>query len=628
VTPQIGADVQPQELQAVARVARDILSDLDLESTLLSVVNTAKDLFAADIVGILLAEPDDGADGGEVLTMRACAGHRTIRTARLRVRGGQGVAGKVLQTGQPQRVDDYPQDRSISGDFLAIAAMDGTRSALGAPMIVRDRVIGVLMVWSRRPAAFTDLHTETLVYLADLATIAIENARLYDTERTAMQTLAEAHHRLEEQYAFLQRASDVHEELTGLVLEGRGLPDLAGVVARHTGGDVVIFDPDLDVLATAADEGSFDPAVLDGARCRLRATPRPHREREPAEGPIAPSATLDRWLLVRDVVAGGERLARLCVALHRPPAGLDPVIVEQAAVVCALELTKERAVTEAHSRLRSDFLWDLLDGNLSDDSEALVRARYLGYTLPSRLRVMLTPVAGLDEWARTAGASADAVDRRRESLVRLAAAAAAEVAPGAFVARRGSLLAFLLPASGDGERDDEVRKCAETILDRLGAAHADLTFSGGLSASAPLSANLGGAYRQAEHALSAIPVLGSKQRVVVFDDLGVLRFLLAPADRAELVRFTRRVLGPVMDYDRDHHADLVRTVEVYLKCDCNLKRTGEELFLHPKTVRYRLDRVEELAGISFASQRHRFDAELATTIIRALSLGEGDELNR
>jgi len=634
VTVRLGAEVQPQALQAVAKVARAILSDLDLESTLLSVVNTAKDLVGADIVGILLADAHadadadagagaDGAGGppGEALVMRACTGHRTVRTARLRVRRGQGVAGKVLATGVPQRVDDYPEDRSISGDFLAIAALDGTRSALGAPMIVRDTIIGVLMVWSRRRQAFTDLHTETLIYLADLATIAIENARLYDTERTAMHTLAEAHHRLEDQYDLLQRASQLHEELTGLVLQGACLADLVGVVARHTGGEVVLFDPGLDLLATAGAGGALDTPVAERVRRRL-ADRRRSRHRDGDSGPIPPSPGFDRWLLGRDVVAGGERLGHLCVVLDDRPGALDPLVVEQAAVVCALELTKERAVTEARTRVRSDFLWDLLDGNVSDDSEALVRARHLGYALPARLRVMLVPVGGLDEWARTAGAGADAVDRRRESVVRLAAAAAAELVPGALVARRGSLLAFLLPATGDGDGAEQARKVADTILDRLVAANPELGFSAGLSACAPLSADLRGVYREAEHALSAMPVLGSGTRAVTFDDLGVLRFLLAPGDRAELVAFARSVLGPVLDYDRDHHGGLVRTVEVYLKCDCNLQRTGEQLFLHPKTVRYRLDRVEELAGINFATQRHRFDAELATTIIRALALGD------
>jgi DNA-binding PucR family transcriptional regulator len=83
------------------------------------------------------------------------------------------------------------------------------------------------------------------------------------------------------------------------------------------------------------------------------------------------------------------------------------------------------------------------------------------------------------------------------------------------------------------------------------------------------------------------------------------------------------VLGGATDYDRDHRADLVRTVEVYLASDCSLQRTAEQLYIHPKTVRYRLDRVEELANICLASQQDRFDAQLALTIIRALSLTGG-----
>jgi sugar diacid utilization regulator/putative methionine-R-sulfoxide reductase with GAF domain len=608
-----GTKVQLQALQTVAKVATAVLSHLDLESALLSVVNATLDLFGGDIVGILLADEDD-----DVLRMRACAGHRTINTARLEVHRGEGVAGKVFETGRPFKTNDYLTDTSFSPHFLSVAREDGTRSALGAPMTVRGKVIGALMVWSRHPSAFSDADIDSLINLANLATIAIENARLYETERTAVRTLAEAHRRLEEQYELLQRASNVHEELTQLVLEGGGLPDLVEMVAKHTGGKVAILDPVLEVLATSPDADRLIDRVQRHLRHQSGRGGRGGRE---AQGTLTkpPAASSSGWLLLRDVVAGGERLAHLCVDLSEQPGSLDPVIVEQASIVCALQLTKERAVTDARTRVRSDFLWDLLEGNLNDDSEALVRARHLGYSLPTRLRVLLVPVGGLDEWARTSGASADAVDRRRESLVRAAERLGEAAGHGAIVAaRRGSMIALVLPATAVAARG-----LAEAMLEGLEAANPDLTFSGGVSASVPLSASLDQAYLQAQHALSAIPVLATARRVVAFDELGVLQFLLAPADRGQLVSFARKVLGGATDYDRDHRADLVRTVEVYLASDCNLQRTAEQLFIHPKTVRYRLDRVEELAGICLASQQDRFDAQLALTIIRALSLTAG-----
>jgi purine catabolism regulator len=285
--------------------------------------------------------------------------------------------------------------------------------------------------------------------------------------------------------------------------------------------------------------------------------------------------------------------------------------------VCALELTKERAVSEAQTRVRSDFLWDLLEGSISDDAEALVRARHLGYGLPPKLRIMLLPVQGLDEWTGRGGA-ADTMDRRRESLVRASERLATAAGTSqAFAARRGSLIALVVAGS---ESSSEAKRLAEAVIGGLSEANPDLDFSAGLSSCVALAANLKPAYLQAQHALSAIPVVAAEQRVAVFDDLGVLRFLLAPADRGALVGFARKVLGPLVDYDRSHGAELVRTVEVYLASDCNLQRTAEHLYVHPKTVRYRLDRAEALSGISLATQQDRFDAHLAVTIIRALAL--------
>jgi sugar diacid utilization regulator/GAF domain-containing protein len=608
----LGTETHGQALQTVARVASDILSHLDLEATLLSIQNAALDLLGADIVGILLV--DEG--GEEVLRMRACVGHRTIETANLEVRRDQGVAGKVFETGRPYRVDDYPTDTTISRHFFSIAEQEGKRSALGAPMTLRGKVIGTLMVWSRRPSAFTDAHTDTLVNLANLATIAVENAKLYEIERRAARSLAEAHQQLEEQYELLRRASNVHEELTRLVLEGGALCDLVEMLARHTGGKAAILGPGLEVLATSPGA----ELLAERAGRHLRDTREQRREPQ-RSAPVPPDAVFNHWLLARDVVAGGERLAELCVGLPQPPNSLDTLILEQAAIVCALELTKQRAVLEARVRVRSDFLWDLLDGNLGDDAEALVRAHHLGYNLPRQLRVMLVTVQGLDDWARATEASADAVDRRRESLVRAVERLATATSLGsAFAARRGSLIALLLPWSPRVS----ARTLAEALLEGLEKANPDLAFSAGISASTPLGANLHPAYLQAQHALSAIPVLASGRRVFVFDDLGVLQFLLAPGDRAQLARFARKVLGPVIDYDRDHHADLVRTVEVYLASDCNLQRTAKKLYVHPKTVRYRLGRVEELAAISLASQQDRFDAQMAIKIVRVLSLNEGD----
>lgn len=148
----------------------------------------------------------------------------------------------------------------------------------------------------------------------------------------------------------------------------------------------------------------------------------------------------------------------------------------------------------------------------------------------------------------------------------------------------------------------------------------------GVSACVDWSADLRAAHRQARYALAAATsgaaASGAAAGVVLFDELGLLQFLLAPSDRTDQLRYARSVLGPAIDYDAEHHTDLVATLSAYLDDGCSLTRAADRLYVHPKTVRYRLRRVEELTGRDLAGQADRFDAQLAIAILAALHLDE------
>lgn len=581
-------------------LAGETLGRLDVEATLRSVMSAVIQLTHADIAGILLAEED-----GAGLRMRACTGHRTVETAELRVARGQGVAGKVFELGAPIRVDDIQHSDHASSDLARIMAAEGTQAALGAPMRVREEVVGVLMSW-RRAGLFTDAHTSTITRLATLAAIVIENARLYEAERKTVAGLTAANDRLEEQNDLLHRSSAIHDRLTRLVLDGEGIGDVALSVAAQIAGSALVLDAELRVIS--ATEGSED--AVAGAVEHLDARPR-RNEPEARGTEIVPPGADHAWLLLREIAPGSESLGYLCLGIHHEPGPLDPVILEQAAIVCALVLMKERAVLEARTRVRSDFLWDLLSGDVRDDAEGLVWARALRYPVPERMRLLLLRASGDGDES----APAPSVDSLAPAVQRAADAATGAVT---LAGRRGPIVALLVPAAEDAAR---AREMAEAIVARLHAERPGLALSVGVSACAAWITDLPVAYDQARRALSAAPLVSGSSPVAVLDDLGVLRFLLAPGDHDGLARFAHNVLGPVLAYDEEQSGELLRTVEQYLAHDCSLQRTAEQLLVHPKTVRYRLDRVEEMCAIDLSCQRGRFDAQLAISIISTVAPG-------
>src|SRR6185312_9955446 len=135
-----GAVAEAAETAVVRDVVERLLSVRDLDQVLLSIADRTSKLLDADICGVFLREGDE-------VRMRSCVGHRVVDTSRLRMKRGQGVAGLVFLTGQPARVDNYLDDRTISQDFVFLAVAEETQSALAVPLRLHGELVGVLEVW-------------------------------------------------------------------------------------------------------------------------------------------------------------------------------------------------------------------------------------------------------------------------------------------------------------------------------------------------------------------------------------------------------------------------------------------------------------------------------------------------
>ena len=80
---------------------------------------------------------------------------------------------------------------------------------------------------------------------------------------------------------------------------------------------------------------------------------------------------------------------------------------------------------------------------------------------------------------------------------------------------------------------------------------------------------------------------------------------------ADLGRFVNDTLSSVIKHDAKHHGVLAKTVRAYFECNCAQQATAKKLFVHEKTVRYRLNRFEELAKLDLARHEDRMLVDLA-----------------
>ncbi len=166
------ANVELQHLQTVTDTA---LSHLALDDLLRELLGRVTGALGVDDVAILLLEAD-----GQQLTMRASRGLEDAVAARAAIPVGQGFAGRIAATRAPLIADDlsafevfYPQMRKTQ------------QSAIGVPLLVEDRLLGVVYVGSAVPRRFTERDVQLLQRVADRVALAIDRARLFEAEQAA-----------------------------------------------------------------------------------------------------------------------------------------------------------------------------------------------------------------------------------------------------------------------------------------------------------------------------------------------------------------------------------------------------------------------------------------------------------
>jgi sigma-B regulation protein RsbU (phosphoserine phosphatase) len=162
--PARSYEVEPLLLE----VADVVNTTLDLETTLRRVAELVRKVIDYEIFAILLLN-----ELRHELYVRFNVGYPPEVAERIRVKVGQGVTGRAAETRQAVLVADATRE-----DFY-ISAVPNVHSELAIPLIVKNRVIGVIDIEAREKGYFTEEHKRLLTLIASRMAVGIENARLH-----------------------------------------------------------------------------------------------------------------------------------------------------------------------------------------------------------------------------------------------------------------------------------------------------------------------------------------------------------------------------------------------------------------------------------------------------------------
>ena len=166
------------------------------------------------------------------------------------------------------------------------------------------------------------------------------------------------------------------------------------------------------------------------------------------------------------------------------------------------------------------------------------------------------------------------------------------------------------------------RKSLADELRALIAARPGTSIAAGISEMASSVSQLGEALETARRGMESARSGPGPVSIMSLADIDSFDMLLAALPAATRRSFRDHLLGPVEEYDARHGSELLRTLDTFLETCGSWQRTADELYVHVNTLRYRMQRIEELTGRRMSSMRDRTDLYLA---LRSGQTGSGQD---
>jgi len=481
----------------------------------------------------------------------------------------------------------------LPGDILLLAAENCNRASL---VEAQERGATAILLLGAAAVEFRD---KDLPVGLPVAAVASESD-LRATQRLLLSMI------VNQRGALMERGVRIHTQLSQLSAEGGGLEGLAVGIAGLSGRGVLVQDKRLNVIAhspSATLSGIWEEVLALIVAPGFLPTNLRDRKQAGRQSPVLEQGIPgDLMRLITPIVVGEVARGYLSlVGLKDELDVLDHLILEQGALVCAVEMARNKAVREAEKRLKGDLLNALLQENLSPRDAQL-------WTQAMALDMDQAHVALRFAWDSPAAPSR----RRLETIVN---GEIARQGVAVVTSPMGNEVVCFCQVPSGVARPALALALGQAVSSQGEQEYPDAVILCGVGSPAKELGQWRISFRQAGQALEMARRLGERSPLY-FADLSVYRLLLQLEHSPELVAFQEETLGRLLAHESSD--ELISTLEAYFAHNGNLSQAAEALYIHRNTLVYRLERIASITDLDLDNPETRLALQLALHIQRMM----------
>ncbi len=281
--------------------------------------------------------------------------------------------------------------------------------------------------------------------------------------------------------------------------------------------------------------------------------------------------------------------------------GRELVSLKQATSICLLELVKKDNALKSKSLEIKEIMLELLDGKNPEECTTLLEA----LDLPSDVdyRVLIISVTPAQEQSSGPFFGINGIELERMAHTLLLAIQHHKI-PALTSLHEGSLLSFIQIPEKPGQLNHEKY---HHLMHQLQQDFPQRSFMMGVGSACTGLNTINTSYNEACVALKAaqMGLAKGEKGICRYDELGYLKLFMEITNTQALQSFYLETIAPLLDYDQKHDTDLIPTLKIYMK-HLNIQKAAEELFVHRHTLKYRLNKIKELSGLTLQNPENIF----------------------
>lgn len=227
-------DTRKKALQfdSLVKVSQSITSESYLDQILNLIVVVTAEMMNSKICSIMILD-----EKGKELVIRATQSLSEEYKKKPNVKVDSSISGEVIKSKKPLTVYNVCEEKKYS--YRGLAAKEGLTSMLSVPMVVKDKAIGIINVYTKDPHDFVQGEIDVLQMVANQAAVAIENTKLMEEAINAREAL-ETRKLIERAKGVLMRLNNLSEEAAHRLIHKKSMDSCRSM--KEIAGSVILMD--------------------------------------------------------------------------------------------------------------------------------------------------------------------------------------------------------------------------------------------------------------------------------------------------------------------------------------------------------------------------------------------------